>query len=234
MSLELELLNSSPETIVGNAEQRLLVEWPSKVITVTGTIGSGKSTVLSELQARGAYVVSADELVHRLYAPHSPLLPELVKLFGSEAIKTDGSVNREFIGKLVFSDPVRKALLEQLTHPLVHQLASELFSDALKADRKFLVYEMPILFENGFDTLGFKKIVTVSADEECCVQRIVSRSGGKVIVEAARLRISAQLPATAKAARSDIVIDNSGSLEELRRQISEKFQGLEGFSAETK
>lgn len=218
LAKELLLLRSEPETILGTADERMLLEWPAKTIAITGTIGSGKSSVLKELKGLGAFVVSADEVVKSLYAPNSQLADPIKNIFGQEAVNQDCSINREYIAKIIFSNAEKKSQIELLVHPLVHSYVSKLFSEAIKRDNSLLVYEMPLLFENGLDALGFKKLVVVKAKEEDCVRRIIARSDGRITDELARKRISSQLPAEYKAARADIIIENNGTIEELRQR----------------
>jgi predicted metal-dependent HD superfamily phosphohydrolase len=157
MQHEMLLLATNPETVIGNQIERIMYEWPKHVIALTGGIGSGKSTVLSILEEMGAFVVSADSLVRKLYSENELLRHELVKLFGDKALLFDGSIDRKYIASFVFSDPVMKEYLEQLTHPFVFNLASLTICEAIQLGKDFIVYEMPLLFEKQLQTLKFKK-----------------------------------------------------------------------------
>lgn len=185
----------------------------SRVIPVTGTIGSGKSTFCGLLEKAGARVVYADKLAHAALAN---LQKEIVAAFGSE-ILTDNSIDRSKLGKIVFNDASKRKQLEAIVHPEVKRLAKTEFDNLLNSKSNpvsFIFYEVPLFFETGMNTHGFgpSVLITVNSDEEA-VKRIVAR--GKESAEQARKRIAAQMPVNEKIALANIVIDNSGNEQEL-------------------
>jgi dephospho-CoA kinase len=196
----------------------MLPDWQSHVIVVTGTIGSGKSTVTELLQKLGAFCVSADVLARRSLEPGSAGLAAVVKEFGPGVLNPDGALNRRKLGEIVFGDPARRKVLEAITHPIIADMAGEEFSQAVQdKSAEIFVYECPLLFETGLDKTGFKKIVLVTVQDETCIARIMQRDG--LDREQAEKRLQAQLPVQTKSALSDIVIDNSGTRDELESKI---------------
>ncbi len=191
--------------------------WYTKVTAITGTIGSGKTSVIKMLHEKGALVVSADKLARKSVEKGSTGLNAIAQEFGPEILSESGELNRDKLAKIVFSDPAKRERLEQILHPVIADLAEVTFSRAIADGQQFLVYEVPLLFEAGMDKCGFKKIVVVTANEDTCLKRIMNRDG--LSEEQAKARLAAQLPCEEKKKKADIVIDNSGSLEDLRHQI---------------
>ena len=196
----------------------------SKVVVLTGSIGTGKSTVADLLKQLGATIVSADELARQAVAKGSKGLTEITKHFGPDILKDDGQLDRSKLGRLIFADPKKRQELEQITHPIIAQLAVQRFEEQLELGARLLVYECPLFFEAGLDSLGFRSIVVVTADKETAKSRIVSRDG--LSPEEAEQRISSQLPVTEKANKADYLIDNSGTLASLKTQVEELFEQL--------
>ena len=202
----------------------LVKPWFSHVVAVTGTIGSGKSTVMELLKKRGAFVVSADDLAHQVVEPNSPGLSQVVSRFGSSILNSDGSLNRKELSQIVFADSAKKHELEAIIHPLIAEMAEKLFVEAIKAGATKLFYETPLLFEAGLDKKGFKKIVVVTASDEVCIERAMKRDG--ISREAAAQRLRAQMPTSEKQRRANIIIENSGSLEQLEKRVNSLFDEI--------
>lgn len=198
--------------------------WAKDVHAVTGTIGSGKSTVIKKLAELGAFVISADDLSHEVVQPGSNGLKEVITHFGAQYLKPTGELNREALGKLVFDDPKKRAELEAILHPRIATLAKDRFSEAIKQGKSKLVYEVPLLFESGLDQIGFKQIIVITAADEVCVERVKARN--KLSDEAARKRLQAQMPTKEKTSKADIVIDNSGTIVELDAAIRKLYAAL--------
>jgi dephospho-CoA kinase len=189
----------------------------SRIIAVTGGVASGKSTVGRMLAVRGAVVVDADELVHRLEAPGQPAFEEIVTRFGDGVLLADGSLDRQALGRLVFADPEARADLERITHPRVRALIAEQVGEALSAGAPLVAVDIPLLFEGG-DGTGFDGVLLVYAPESVQLQRLQERNGLDA-AEAGR-RVSAQLPIDEKRERATWVIDNGGSLDDTEAQVS--------------
>lgn len=199
--------------------------WQKQVVAVTGTIGSGKSTVIEMLRNLGAFTISADELAREVTAPDSSGLEAIRRVFGEQVIKDGQTLDRAALGKIVFSSPEQRKRLEAITHPRIRELAAKRFTEALQEHRYPLyVYEIPLLFESGLDRAGFKKIVVVSVEDEIAIDRVASaRNCSK---DEVRQRLAQQLPREYKAARADYLVDNSGSRDDLQREVVKLFATL--------
>ena len=204
----------------------------ASVLGLSGGIATGKSTVSRFLSALGASVIDADAIVHELQAPGTPLLDEIAEAFGSDLIDAEGRLDRNALGAIVFTDRTARRRLEAIVHPVVIATMAERVSRAQSTDTPLIVLDIPLLFErsekstSGGPTTSFDATVLVYAPEELQIERLMARDGCDR--EAALQRIRAQLPIESKKAMADIVIDNSGSLEDTERQTRELF---ERFSA---
>ncbi|MCC6219773.1 MAG: dephospho-CoA kinase [Deltaproteobacteria bacterium] len=194
------------------------------IVALTGMIGTGKSTVCSILEELGARVVSADELAREVVKPGSEGWQKVVNEFGSNILDENGHLNRNNLGEIVFSCPAKRKKLEAITHPLVGKLALAKFKEARRTFPPLIIYECPLLFEAGLDKENFRKIVLITADEKLCLERAAKRS--KLSPEAVKKRLSSQLPLREKIGGADIVLDNSGSLKELREKVIILFKEL--------
>lgn len=183
-------------------------------VGLTGGIGSGKSEVARLLAAYGAVIVDADRLAREVVEPGTPGLAQVVSEFGPDVLRPDGSLDRERMGQLVFADPDARRRLEAIIHPLVGERALALMSSA-PADG-VVVYDVPLLVENNLAS-AYDVVVVVDAPDDVRVSRLV-RSRGMSEGDA-RARIAAQATREQRAAVADIVIDNSGSLEDLKREV---------------
>lgn len=195
-----------------------LSPWQSKVVALTGSIGCGKSSVLDELQARGAYVISADELVNELKQPGQAIYARIVAEFGSGILDKDGTIDNGILGPIVFADEAKRHRLEEIVHPAVMELAEKRFREEAAKGNTFLVFEVPLLFEGGFDKMGFKTIVVVTAEREVTIQRIQIRNP-KLTREQIEARIDAQMNIDEKVRRGDIIIPNNGTKNDLKAMV---------------
>lgn len=198
--------------------------WHAEAVALTGTIGSGKSTVAGILKSLGATVVSADELAREAVKPGSAELLQIAEKFGAQVLLPDGSLDRKKLGEIVFSDPAKRKALEAITHPVIKQLAAKAFEHAKVSGAKLIVYECPLLFEAKLEGEGFRKIVLVTAPAELCLSRMIKRD--KLSESEAKKRIASQLPIEEKRLRSDIIIENSGSLDELKARVVRLYSEL--------
>lgn len=192
-------------------------------IGLTGGIGSGKSTVARLLAELGATVIDADQVVHELQAPGTPLLAEIVQAFGPGILRPDGSLDRPGLGAIVFRDANARARLNQIVHPRVGEEMARREQAARSAGADLLVLDVPLLLEGrkaGTGTaarLGFDAIVVVWVPEAIQIERTMARDG--CTRDEALRRIRAQMPLDEKRGLADHVIDNAGSLDETARQV---------------
>jgi dephospho-CoA kinase len=193
-----------------------------RIIGLTGGIGSGKSTVSAMLRELGATVVDADEGARAVVEPGQPALEEVRDRFGEAVFAGDGSLDRERLAGIVFSDERAREDLNAITHPRVRAWMAERMQAAAEAGAAAVVLDIPLLFESGL-TAGLDEVVVVWAPVETQFARAVARGGHG---EDIRARIKAQMPLDAKRAQATVVIDNSGSETETRRQVEAFWRGL--------
>ena len=186
-----------------------------KVLGLTGGIGSGKSMVLSMFANLGAEVIDADQLAREVVEPGQPALEEIATAFGRDMLMPDGRLDRGKLARIIFADPVARARLNAITHPRIRErMATEM---ALRGSRPgLLIVDIPLLYENDrSDTV--ESVIVVWVDAKTQLRRLTERDG--LTPDEARQRIAAQMPLDEKRARADLVVDNSGSRENTRRQV---------------
>lgn len=196
---------------------------PSRVIGLSGGIGSGKSTVAALLEKLGATLIDADAIVHQLQAPGRPLLREIAAAFGEQLIRPDGSLDREGLAAIVFRDEDARRRLGELVHPAVGAELAARLATARQAGVPLIVVDIPLLFEarrrggGGAALLDFDATLLVWVPREVQVERTMARDG--CTREEAERRIAAQLPLDEKRALADHVIDNSGRPEQTEAAV---------------
>ncbi len=183
------------------------------VAALAGQSGSGKSFVGARLRELGAATVDSDSTARLVVERGMPCLAELVQAFSGDILLPDGSLDRKALGARCFASQGAKKRLDAITHPYIIDALKETFRGLEGEGRRFCVVEAPALFESGLDALC-DFIVVVTAPRGDKLKRIMRRDG--LTAEAAAERLSRQLPESELAARADEVIDNSGSLDDLR------------------
>lgn len=183
-------------------------------VGLTGGIGSGKSEVSRLLAGHGALVVDSDVLAREAVAPGSPGLAAVVAEFGDAVLGPDGSLDRQALSRVVFADPARRAALEGIVHPYVRRRSAEIAGAT--APGTVVVHDVPLLVEAGLAD-RYDLVVVVDVREETQVGRLTALRG--MSVQEARARLAAQASRAARLAAADLVVDNDGSLEELRRRV---------------
>lgn len=185
------------------------------LIGLTGGIGSGKSSVSARLAERGAVVIDADAITRDLQRPGTPVLHAMVERFGGGILAPDGSLDRQAVADIVFADQEALADLGRIVHPAVGaEIARRLEEEA--ATDHVVVLDVPLLVESGRDDMA--ALVVVDVDPELAIQRLVQQRGMRE--DDARARMARQASRADRLARADLVIDNSGTLEDLDREIS--------------
>lgn len=194
-----------------------------KKMAVTGGLSTGKSSVCRILKNLGAYVVSADEVVHQLLS-HAKLKTSIIELLGKEII-VDEQIDRSKVAEKVFSNPDLLAALEKLIHPLVYQelIRQYRIQAGLKMPPTFFVAEVPLLFESGGEEF-FPLTVAVVADKERCYQRF-HQATGKPREEFDK-RMKRQLSIEEKGLKAKYLIDNNGTYEELCEKVEKLYKSL--------
>lgn len=193
------------------------------VLGLTGGIASGKSSIAAMFAEFGAVVVSADQLAREVVAPGSVTLQALTAAFGPTILGPGGGLDREAMGRIVFADPAARERLNALTHPAIARLAEAHLQELRARDVPLVVYEAPLLFEAGAEGRVDRVLVLVI---DPALQRARLQERDHFDAATVEARIAAQWPQADKTARADFVIDNSGSLEETRRQVSALYHWL--------
>jgi dephospho-CoA kinase len=189
-----------------------------KVIALTGGIGAGKSTVAQFFSELGANVVDADHLARIAIERGSEGFAEVIARFG-EKILTNGDINRKALAEIVFSDPDAKKDLEAIIHPRVQKLFAQAIIDNEPAVN--LIYEIPLLVETDA-ARKFDFIVTVEADEELRIERLLARG---MFITDIKARLANQAPSQARIDIADAVIVNDGDEDHLLRQVENLWEG---------
>lgn len=184
-------------------------------VAVTGNVASGKSAVSSVWADAGVPVVSADELARRATEPGSEGLEALVEAFGRGVLRPDGSLDREELRGVVFEDGEARRRLEELLHPRIRALRAEWLEERRREGAELVVSEIPLLFETGMED-EFDLVVLVDAPAELRLRRMVEER--ELDPGEARRIIDAQMPADEKRERSQVVIENDGTLQDLRAE----------------
>lgn len=192
-------------------------------VGLTGGIGSGKSEVSRRLRERGALVIDADVLAREVVAPGTEGLAAVAEEFGDQVLAADGTLDRSLLAKRVFADPAARQRLERIIHPRVRARAAQL--EAAAAADAVVVHDIPLLVETGGQH-GFDLVVVVDAPQEEQLRRLESTRG--ISRHDAESRIAAQAPRAQRLAAADLVIDNSGSLEDLEAAVDDLWQQLRG------
>lgn len=188
------------------------------VIAVTGGIGAGKSTVAQFFSELGASVVDADHLARIAIERGSEGFDEVVARFG-EKILTNGDINRKALAEIVFSDPAAKRDLEGIIHPRVRNLFAQAIID--NEPSAHLIYEIPLLVETDAAS-KFDFIVTVEADEDLRIERLLTRG---MFITDIKARLASQAPSQARIDIADAVIVNDGDEDRLLRQVENLWEG---------
>jgi dephospho-CoA kinase len=189
-----------------------------KVIALTGGIGAGKSTVAQFFSQLGANVVDADHLARVAIERGSEGFDEVVARFG-QSILSNGDINRKALAEIVFSDPDSKRDLEDIIHPRVQKLFAQAVIDNEPAGN--LIYEIPLLVETDAAN-KFDFVVTVEADEELRIERLLARG---MFISDIKARLANQAPSKARIDIADAVIVNDGDEDHLLRQVENLWEG---------
>jgi dephospho-CoA kinase len=202
----------------------------TKIVGLSGGIGSGKSSVAEVLAELGAVVIDADAIVHELQAPGSPALSELAAEFGEAILDSSGALDRAALAAIAFRDSAARARLGAIMHPKVGAEMARRLAAARNAGAPVIVLDIPLLFEGrkagtgSASQLAFDATVLVYVPESTQIERQMKRDGCDR--DEALRRIRAQLSIEAKRELADHIIDNSGSRAETRQQVRALYEAL--------
>lgn len=186
------------------------------IIGLTGSIASGKSTVSKMLQEKGFFIIDADIVAREVVELGSDTLQEIKKQFGIEVIYTDGTLNREVLGSMIFHQPAKRKQLNDIMHPAIRKEMLKQRDELTKKEIATFFMDIPLLFESRLQHL-VEKILVVSVTEDVQLERLMSRNN--LSKEEAEARIKSQLPLSEKEKGADAVIYNNGSIEESKKQL---------------
>lgn len=195
-----------------------------RIIGITGGFGSGKSTVTSMLRERGYTVVDADELSREVSKKGTPLLRLLVREFGIEIIKEDGTLDRSKLADLAFESQQGTRRLNELVQTAILVRAMEFFNRLkLSGDIDVCFFDVPMLYEAGWDRYT-DSVWLVTAPQQIRLKRVVKRDRSRKQEVLARMKL--QMSEEEKMSRADVVLDNSGTEAELKAQVERAIEAL--------
>jgi len=195
-----------------------------KVIGLTGGIASGKSTVSGILREKGAYIIDADEISKTLVEPGKPAYLEIVKHFGQEILNEDGSLRRKKLGRIVFADKEKLALLNKITHPKIIEEIKRRLEEATNRNENVVVIDAALLIELGLYKM-VDEVWLVTIDEKTQLERLLKRDSFLEEKEA-KDRIRAQMPQEEKVKYATRIINNSGDFSQLLKQVEDYWREL--------
>lgn len=189
-----------------------------KIIGLTGGIGSGKSTVAQLFVEEGFPLIDADVIAREVVAAGQPALQELADVFGVDILEPSGELNRQLLAQRAFVDRETTDKLNAITHPRIQQRTQELFDEYREKDVEAVIYDMPLLVDNGLDgAMDWVIVVDVAAEER--IRRVVEYRG--LDEEDAQRRVKAQIPDGLRLAAADSVIDNNAAIDNLKPQVDQ-------------
>jgi dephospho-CoA kinase len=194
------------------------------IVGLTGGVASGKTAVSQVLKEEGAYIIDADQIARELVQPHKPAWNELIRAFGQEILREDGSIHRKKLAEKVFADPEQRKLLNQVLHPRIKEEMDRRAKEIGQKDPEAIVMiDAPLIVELG-DHREMDKLIVVTSTQTQQIERLKDRDGTSP-EEALRI-VSSQMPLEEKLKFADFVIRNEGSLEETRKRTKEVFKEL--------
>ena len=194
-------------------------------IGLTGSIATGKSTVTNMLKELGAFVIDCDKTARDVVAPGTRGLAKIEEVFGKDVVAADGSMDRVYIGDLVFRNPEMKKRLENILFPLIFEALDEELLRLERAGATPVVFlDMPLLYEVKYDSY-VDEVWLVYVPFEVQLSRLMKRNG--YTKEEALLRIHSQISVDKKKSLAQQVIDNSGTLEDTKEQVRSLWERLQ-------
>ena len=188
-----------------------------RIIGLTGGIGAGKSEVARILSRRGIPVINADQLSREVVEPGSPGLKAIIKRFGNSILRGDGSLDRKGLARRVFANQDERLTLEGILHPLIRERTEAHLLVLEEGNTPVCILESPLLFEASQDELC-DAVITVVADFNLRAKRVKRREG--LTIDQFQQRVDAQINDDTRRRLSDMIVENSGSLEDLRRAVN--------------
>lgn len=196
------------------------------IIGLTGSIGTGKTTAASIFKKFGAAIIDADEIARGIVKPQMPAWQEIINAFGEKVQSPDLTINRKYLGELIFNDTVSRERLNQITHPLIKE---EIHKQIQEQNNKIVIIDAPLLIEAGVHSI-VDKIIVVIASRDTQIKRLKLRNFlSDLQIEA---RLDSQLPLENKIEKADYIIDNNGNILETTKQIKRIWEELIKYDEE--
>ena len=189
-----------------------------KIVGLTGGISSGKSTVSSYFRQLKIPVIDADEVARKVVEPNSQGVKEIRKAFGNDVFEEDGSLNRQKLGELVFSDVENRQKLDELLQPLIKIMILDEIEAYRQKGEKMIVLDLPLLFEKQYEKLC-EEIIVVYVPKELQLERLMRRN--QYTKQEALSRIDSQLSIEEKRKRATVLLDNQGTIQKLYQQAEQ-------------
>lgn len=194
-----------------------------KIVGLTGSIATGKSVVAKMFAELGVKIVDSDAIAKDIVRNGKPAYNEILEHFGSDVLAPDGEIDREKLGKIIFEDETKRQILNEITHPRVFEIMRTEINIYASQGVAVAMCDVPLLIESGAQN-WLKPIVLVYVDRETQLARLMQRDGCSR--ERAISRISSQMQIDEKRKFADYIIDNSGSIEDTRRQVEKIYETL--------
>lgn len=197
-----------------------------KILGLTGGIAAGVSLVAGMFRELGAVVIEADRIARDVVEPGTDAHRQIVEAFGREVVLPDGTLDRRALGSIVFQDPAARRRLNAITHPEIRRrIQEEVERAAAGRPGTVVIIDVPLLLDTaGRDVFDLDGVIVVQATPEQQVSRLMARDG--LSEEEALRRLAAQRPVAEKAPGADWLIDNTGPVQETRRQVRSLWERL--------
>jgi len=202
-------------------------------VGLTGGVASGKTAVSRVLREEGAYIIDADQIARELVQPRKPAWNEIIRAFGKEILREDGSIQRKKLADKIFTDPEQRKVLNQILHPRIEKEIDRRAREIGQKDPEaIVVIDAPLLVELGMHH-KVDRLIVVTSTQSQQMERLKKRDG-RSPEEASKLLFS-QIPIEEKVKLADFVVRNEGSLEEMKKRAREVFKELKkGMLQESK
>ena len=189
-----------------------------KIVGLTGGISSGKSTVSSYLKQLKIPVIDADEVARKVVEPNSQGARKIRKTFSSDVFEEDGSLNRQKLGALIFSNAENRQKLDDLLQPLIKIMILDEIEEYRQKGENMIVLDLPLLFEKQYEELC-EEIIVVYIPKELQLERLMKRN--QYTKQEALSRIDSQLSIEEKRKRATVLLDNQGTIQQLYQQVEQ-------------
>ncbi|GAA2859953.1 dephospho-CoA kinase [Lactobacillus intestinalis] len=188
------------------------------VLGLTGGIATGKSTADKFFEEKNIPIVDCDEIAHNIMNVNKPAWKDIKEVFGDEYLNEDQTINRKKLGKLVFNDPTKMKILNEITHPRIFQEMESQIAQYKSEGYSLIIVDAPVLFESHSEKY-YNETLVISLPQDLQLKRLMARNN--LTKEEALSRINSQMSLKEKEARATYVIENTGSVEDLYKKLNE-------------